>query len=306
MSALFGRFGSRSYGRYLETRFIPPKRLGNLDAHRSFHESPAELLHACTVAKPTQGCWFFGILPRDYRGGRRDAISAAATLWVDIDAKHVGTKDEAHRLVHTVPGGLRPTFVVDSGNGVHGYWLLNEVVLDIGWVERTNSALSKLCQGDSVYDATRVMRIPGTANTKQADPQPICRVVEYTGSYYSREEIERELPHTDGLGAPVFEPEQLAIAPEPFSLDRRRLGVFYDYIMHGLDADTRGFYVGDRSRLDYAVVHKLLKEGYSEGQIYSIFTDSKYRISEKTLEKRSFRAKSTYIERTIQKALQSY
>lgn len=71
---------------------------------------------------------FFGVCPRIGDNGRFDLawqIRTVRTLWTDID--HV-TVDEAIKRV--AEAGLPPpSIVVNSGNGVHLYWLLQEPYL---------------------------------------------------------------------------------------------------------------------------------------------------------------------------------
>ncbi|QDU44598.1 hypothetical protein Mal52_30830 [Symmachiella dynata] len=71
---------------------------------------------------------FFGVCPRLGDDGRFDLawqIRTVRVLWSDID--HV-TVDEAHERI--AKSGLPiPTIIVNSGNGVHLYWLLDEPYL---------------------------------------------------------------------------------------------------------------------------------------------------------------------------------
>jgi len=68
---------------------------------------------------------FFGVRPRLGADGRFDLawqIRTVRTLWTDID--HV-TVDEA--IDRVAEAGLsEPSIIVNSGNGVHLYWLLDE------------------------------------------------------------------------------------------------------------------------------------------------------------------------------------
>jgi len=70
-----------------------------------------------------------------------------------------------------------PSVIVDSGGGLHAYWLLNEAIdvsADAPDAETTEEAITRtlkqlagICAGDlNVCDLARVIRLPGTLNTK--------------------------------------------------------------------------------------------------------------------------------------------
>ena len=76
---------------------------------------------------------FFGVCPRFGNNGRFDLawqIRTVRTLWVDID--HVSVEEALQRVESaSLP---RPSIVINSGNGVHLYWLLDQAyrIDDVG------------------------------------------------------------------------------------------------------------------------------------------------------------------------------
>ena len=130
---------------------------------------------------------------RPQRGRGTEAEAGCLTaLWVDIDAvaphRHrpnlPPTKDAAVEFLEAAP--LPPSIVVDSGYGVHAYWLLKEPWLIIGLAEREQArryttgwvgtlgglAAQRGWHLDPVGDLARVLRVPGTSN-RQADQAPV-------------------------------------------------------------------------------------------------------------------------------------
>jgi hypothetical protein len=73
---------------------------------------------------------------------------------------------------------LPKPILVSSGYGIHAYWLLEETVSRTQW-EPLSERLRQLCveQGlivdPSVFEASRVLRIPGTFNFKNEEPMPV-------------------------------------------------------------------------------------------------------------------------------------
>jgi hypothetical protein len=121
-------------------------------------------------------------------------------LWMDIDCgptKGVPDKkgiikgyldqqtglDEFKKFCIAV--GLPRPILVSSGYGIHAYWLLEETVSRREWEPLANR-LRELCveQGlivdSSVFEASRILRIPGTFNFKQEERKEVTVLNELT------------------------------------------------------------------------------------------------------------------------------
>jgi hypothetical protein len=115
---------------------------------------------------------YYGILLRTAeRGTSSDCVPTTHVLWSDVDAKHFDG-GKAAALFSLGRANLTPSILVDSGNGFHAYWLLKERVpfVEASGVMR---GLAKAIGGDSVHDASRVLRLPGTHNHKTDPPNPV-------------------------------------------------------------------------------------------------------------------------------------
>lgn len=74
--------------------------------------------------------------------------------------------------------GLPSPLLVNSGRGIHAYWPLKKAVTRQQWepvAARLNElcVLHKLYVDASVFEAARVLRVPGTFNYKDAPPKPV-------------------------------------------------------------------------------------------------------------------------------------
>ncbi|MGY4318998.1 hypothetical protein [Bradyrhizobium sp. JR3.5] len=94
-------------------------------------------------------------------------------LHVDIDFKHVdllGADPLADVLRHLGRLRHRPSITVASGGGVHAYWRLTEPMDTQSEIDRIEAVLRQLADivaGDlAVCEVSRVMRLPGSHNTK--------------------------------------------------------------------------------------------------------------------------------------------
>ena len=139
---------------------------------------------------------FLGINPRPELGRKKEGdIRDIVALWVDIDAKNFkGGKEKARQ--HIMDFRIEPNLIIDSGNGFHAYWVLEEPIIDrtdadTKAVKQTMVGLAQALGGDHVQNLDRVMRLPGTNNTKNPSAQNPVRVIhEAFSHFYSLGDLE--------------------------------------------------------------------------------------------------------------------
>lgn len=147
------------------------------------------------------GC-YFGVCTRrkGAASGAKENCVEAVAIWVDIDA-----------LKEQIPGETvlstlaylphPPSIVVNSGGGIHAYWMLEEPV-DVSTekgrdaIEEANRRLAMVLAGDlQCAEVARIMRIPGTHNSKDRtkavyDGLPaLCEVIEDNGGVHDLETL---------------------------------------------------------------------------------------------------------------------
>jgi hypothetical protein len=125
---------------------------------------------------------------------KKENVKALKSFWVDIDcgeAKAVvdpksGRPDgyidqttaieELAKFCELV--GLPIPLLVNSGRGIHAYWPLTRDVTRAEW-EPVAERLAELCRihkfyaDPNVFEAARILRIPGTLNFKEDPPLPV-------------------------------------------------------------------------------------------------------------------------------------
>ncbi|MBS0355356.1 MAG: hypothetical protein JSR83_15830 [Proteobacteria bacterium] len=164
----------------------------------------------------------------------KDNVSQVKAIWLDIDcgadkaAKGAGysTKNEAFQALKDFCKAAvlpMPTWIVDSGNGLHLYWALMGATAREPW-EATTGRLKQVCQRlgfladpSRTTDAASVLRLPGTTNRKNpANPKMVK--LKHKGKPVSLEAFDaavcaalarmgEEKPHEvqelpEGIGAP--------------------------------------------------------------------------------------------------------
>jgi len=141
--------------------------------------------------KCRDGCnWYFGVHPTTaipptnahgtpsepaYVRAQRPYIAAINCLYAEYDAKHYdGSKRKIMDHIAGIPYPM-PSVVIDSGGGIHCYWLLKTpFILENDDRREAARIIQRLWvhtvgADATVHDLTRVLRIPGTRNYKYPD-----------------------------------------------------------------------------------------------------------------------------------------
>jgi hypothetical protein len=131
-----------------------------------------------------------------YLNGRN--IDVFNFVFVDMDLKDgkYATKEAFLQKLSEFP--LKPTIVVDSGNGVHAYWRVSD--LDRQSYVITQLALIKhFATDESIWTVLQLMRVPGFFNTKRYQDYVQAKVIEDQSSAatYSIKDFPQELYDLD-------------------------------------------------------------------------------------------------------------
>ena len=121
---------------------------------------------------------YFGICPRIRPQGRKEDVTHAPGLWVDLDWKRF-EEGEAGALRNLATFALPPTWIIATGGGYHLYWQLTEAVrADAGFEGRLKAIAKTLNADPAATDRSRVFRVPGSFNFKY-QPEPQVRILRW-------------------------------------------------------------------------------------------------------------------------------
>ena len=163
LSALFGAYLQESEG-YIETREIIRGQEG---ANPIFHRTIDSI-----VKYNPAGDYYFGVCPRPRKSGKEADIEMIVSLWVDMDMEI----EVAVKALDAIP--QKPSIVINSGHGVHAYWLLREPEQVKANTKSVLQGLAKALGGDHCFDLPRILRVPGTKNLKiPSDPKNVQVIV---------------------------------------------------------------------------------------------------------------------------------
>lgn len=150
---------------------------------------------------------------------KADEVLTVPGIWIDVDFqspahKHESLPPDIQSVVSLIKDMPPPTVSVNSGFGLHVYWLFEEplsfadaaerkkfaqlVVGWQGWVQAKGK--QKNWKVDSTADLARVLRLPGTFNCKIENSKVEAKIVKSGGPRYTFAELEGWLgKHSDEL-----------------------------------------------------------------------------------------------------------
>lgn len=206
---------------------------------------------------------YYGVLPRTTHGGKASDVARwTSTLWADVDAKAHGASKQAS-LMALVDFEIPPAVVVDSGHGYHAYWILDQFIP----VDRATTimrGIARRIKGDHVYDAARILRLPGTQNWKDPEhPLPV-RVLRFDSTRRYRP---GDFVDVESVGTAELERANRTFVPTVYvpPADRPALPDWLDSLI------TQGAPQGQRSEASFKVMYHLAKRGWSDEEIHTIF-----------------------------------
>jgi hypothetical protein len=238
---------------------------------------------------------FVGVNPRpSFCASRKRDINKCRCVWVDLDSISPAAAIGRWQALE-LP---EPTMAVNSGSGIHAYWLLAEPyrIHSVNDRVRFETMLKNLYRelgGDATHDVTRFLRLPGFWNVKNArngQPPVPCELVScdamrrYTLETFARWHEPFVSPGSDDENGLASRPT----GKLPGCVRERTDRTDVNAIVADLDCATR-----DLSRRDYAVVCRLLRLGIPSDEIRQLIADkSKFRTNG-----------SEYLETTLANAL---
>jgi hypothetical protein len=146
---------------------------------------------------------YFGVAARQPEAydGSISSCRYLACLFVDLDFKLTGPQ-AAETALNSF--ALAPSVVIESGGGLHPYWLLSQSFALPAEAERAKALLRKLAiklgADLAAAEPARILRIPSTLNYKYSPPRPV-KLLSFEGHSYRVEQFEQLLTQVTDVGA---------------------------------------------------------------------------------------------------------
>jgi hypothetical protein len=207
LEALFHEYFRKREG------FVLVKTFRNNDRKTSTRYFPNVEILAKEQYTPDQNV-FFGVCPHENMKPDKAFIQYLVALWAGLDISPEGYSGkqvyffgqaQAAKAVRSFP--LPPSIIVESGAGLHLYWLLKRItpIEDVEALEELLGRINQYFQCGTPSGIDSLMRLPGTANCKVPSSDVTCRVKYVNTDFrYDLEEFEKlnlgpvESPATGG------------------------------------------------------------------------------------------------------------
>ena len=200
--------------------------------------------------------------------------------FVDMDLKDGTWKDKESFILAVGQFKTPPTFIVDSGNGVHAYWQIDD--LDAMSYLRLQRRLCRHFKTDeAVSKIYQLMRVPGTLNTKKEGTPVLCDYVSQAKDTYTCEQLSNALPqithedeqycqqhyaNTYKTGDKTTVSEEI---PAKFAMLHRNSSE-----VKKIWADSWSGNSEDRSKADYRLGHIMFANGFNKKEAMSVLVNS--------------------------------
>lgn len=142
------------------------------------------------IIKAREGNYGLYFTPNSVRGHRSsEAVYQSNACFADFD---LGDKESQMKVIESLP--IKPSAIIESGNGYHVYWLLSKPTDKLELWKRIQKKIIALCGSDpKIKNLDRLMRLPFTWHTKK-DPKLFVTIKLYTQARYTIEELEIAFP----------------------------------------------------------------------------------------------------------------
>lgn len=229
--------------------------------------------------------YFLPNYPSDYQKGSTvdgSQIDVFRFVFVDFDLKSGTYPSKISFYAQLMVSGIEPTFVVDSGNGVHAYWQVND--LDAMSYLRLQRRLMRHFRTDeAVGQIYQLMRVPGTLNTKTKDDFKPCVYMIETEKVYTCEDLDNCLsPITleDEEYCKLHFNKTYNVDSNNLTVDEKIPPKFGDLLRSNKEA--KEIWAGDtddRSKGDYRLGHVMFGNGFTKEEATSVLVNSAKALS---------------------------
>lgn len=271
----------RGFGEGLKDKriFIPIK-----DQAQQLYQNIEEISNQYNV--------YFGIASRkNNKSGKKENCQYLPALFADIDYGSIGHKKSTffnsveEILEHLQRLNLKHNVIINSGHGIHVYWILNEPLMltpeSIPLVESLLKDIQTLCGGDSIQDVSRILRVPHTYNYKEDKIEARFIYSDYN-DLHSIESLKETL-QLKGLQKIA----KTLAGSEPLK----------KMVINGSHSP-----IDDRSRHDEKIIVELVSKDYGDEEIKFLFDT--FGTTGKYLERKSkdLKGAEQYLQHSIKKA----
>lgn len=202
-------------------------------------------------------------------------IDTFTCVFVDFDCKS-NTYPSKEAFIEKLYE-IEPTKVVDSGNGIHGYFQVSD--LDAKSYLKLSRRLMRYFNTDeAVGQIFQLMRLEGTLNTKKEGDFKTCYLLTDKGPVYTCEQLDKLLPPITVADEQYCEQHY----DKTYNLDRQNVKIsdvmpskFGKLLLKNKEAsELWASNTNDRSKDDYRLAHIMIASDFSKDEAATVLANS--------------------------------
>jgi hypothetical protein len=252
--------------------------LEDLPGLKKVHEGQFSLDEIKKLNEQGYNIYYFPNYPSLYQGGNVSGCQIDIFKWVfvdfDLKSNTYNSKDDFIASLANFP--YIPTKIVDSGNGIHVYWRVNNLDA-MSYLKLQKRLIRQLHTDEAVCTISQLMRLENTYNTKIKDNFKFCELIFEDDNSYECEEISKGLPailqkdDKDCISHfnKTYNPNETTEVEDKIPLK------FADLLRdnHEAQAIWKGG-LTDRSTGDFRLGHIMLASGFTRDEALSVLVNS--------------------------------
>lgn len=218
-------------------------------------------------------------------------IDCFSWVFVDMDLKEGKYSSKEQFIEKVLSTTFLPTRIVDSGNGVHVYWLVNDLTAQS--YLRFQRRLMRLFNTDeAICKIYQLMRLPGTVNTKNPENPKVCSDIQVNESVeYTSEQLDAFLPALSAQDEAycVQHFNKTYRLEESPVIDERLPEKFGKLLLTNNEAKSLwASDVEDRSKADFRLGHLMFAHGFTKPEAMSVLANSQKASSRSAAHRASY------------------
>lgn len=219
-------------------------------------------------------------------------------VFCDMDLKDGIYPDKNSFIAAISDFPLKPTRVVDSGNGIHIYWQVSDLEA-MTYLKLQRRLIRKFRTDEAVGQIYQLLRVPNTYNTKDKDDIKLCRLLFEEENIYTAEELDATLPplsYEDAAYCQQHFDKTYQVNEDNLDVNVR-LPVKFGQLLES-NAEVNCIWSEpqkDRSASDFRLGHLLFSNGFTRDEAMSVLINCK-----KALE-RAPKGRLTYAANIVEK-----
>lgn len=224
--------------------------------------------------------YFFPNYPSQFTEGQTVAGAHVDTfdwVFVDMDLKDGKYSSKDDFLTVLGAANIPPTYIVDSGNGIHVYWRVTDLDA-LSYLRLQRRLMRRLDTDPAVAKICQIMRLPGTLNMKEQNHPKECEYIFYDESTkYTCEELDAKLPpiRVDDEAYCVAHHNKTYNLIETKPIDTALPPKFGEFIRTNKEA--KDLWVNpheDRSAADFRLGHLMFAHGFTKEEASSVLVNT--------------------------------